>query len=67
MSHQHPPPDFSEFLAALRTYTMRKTGLPEQTHFKYKRGDLPKILHWLVRHPPLIQALLKDAEKQKLA
>lgn len=36
-------------------------GVSETTYYEIKRGNLPKYLERLAKHPALIEALLNDA------
>lgn len=40
----------------------RALGVSETTYYEIKRGNLPKYLERLARHPVLIEALMQDAQ-----
>lgn len=53
--------DFKQFRTTLERHPEAAIELSDDTRMRYKRGQVPQILRWLIRHPALIQALADDA------
>lgn len=55
----------TNFQQALDRY---KAELGYNQYWRYaKAGRVPRIIVWLAQHPPLVQALLEDAQAQAQA
>src|SRR5262245_765804 len=53
------------FQAALQSNPAAASELPLQTFWRYANGDLPAIVHWLLKHPALLVALAVDAQMRQ--
>lgn len=57
--------ELSEFRATLDRTPAAAIELSDDTRTRYRNGHVPRVLHWLVRHPVLLHALMRDAEAQQ--
>ena len=57
--------ELREFRAVLERTPEAGIELSDDTRARYRNGHVPRVLHWLVRHPVLLHALMRDAEAQK--
>lgn len=62
MSDLTSPIDYTEFAQTLARTPAAGIELSDDTRTRYMRGMVPNQFDWLVRHPVLIQALLRVAE-----
>ena len=56
--------DLHEFRTTLERTPAAAIELSDDTRARYRNGHVPRVLHWLVRHPVLLHALMRDAEAQ---
>lgn len=61
------PLELEEFRATLDRTPQAAIELSDDTRDRYKRGNVPKVIRWLIRHPDLLRALLRDAKNTKAA
>jgi hypothetical protein len=57
--------DLQEFRKTLEQTPEAAIELSDDTRTRYKQGQVPQVVRWLVRHPALIHALARDAEALK--
>lgn len=50
------------FRTALAQLPEAVNELSDDTLIRYARGDFPKVVRWLIRHPSLLRALADDAD-----
>lgn len=62
MSDLTLPIDYTEFTQALARTPAAGIELSDDTRTRYMRGVVPNQFDWLIRHPVLLQALLRVAE-----
>lgn len=55
------PLDLPEFRKALEKTPEAAIELSDDTRARYKQGQVPNTIRWLVRHPALLDALRRDA------
>ena len=53
--------ELQHFRSALTRHPEAAIELSDDTRDRYKRGQIPKVILWLLRHPALIKALADDA------
>lgn len=51
------------FRAALLKRPEAMDEIAHDTIVRYLRGDMPRAVRWLMRHPDLLRALAQDAEE----
>lgn len=52
-----------EFRAALVQHPEALSELSDDSLLRYTRGELPRVLRWMMRYPALLHALARDAEQ----
>lgn len=57
--------NFQEFVTTLKRTPEAAIEVSDDTRARYLQGQVPQILHWLLRHPALIEALSRDAQIQQ--
>lgn len=57
--------ELEAFQRTLSQHPEAAIELSDDTRDRYRRGEVPKVVRWLVRHPALLAALLKDAEARQ--
>jgi hypothetical protein len=55
------PLDLPEFRKALERTPEAAIELSDDTRARYKQGQVPQVIRWLVRYPVLLDALRRDA------
>ena len=58
---------YERFRATLAASPEAVKELSDDSILRYARGQFPKALLWLIRHPALLSALAEDAQQQKEA
>jgi hypothetical protein len=56
-------PALPEFRAALVQHPEALAELSDDSLLRYTRGQLPRVLRWMMRYPALLHALARDAEQ----
>lgn len=55
--------NLQEFRSTLEKTPEAAIELSDDTRARYRQGQVPQVIQWLVRHPALLRALLRDADQ----